>query len=376
MTGMSETRSKPADQVQSIISDFKIKNWLHSLGNGLYKIRPRFKDKHFWIVQFLIIVIAVVHDIIELGGYLHHLGVLYFVPVSLFFIPVVYAALYFGLAGSIATVIWAVIITIPNWIFWHEGLERIGVIFQMFLLFTVAIFAGRRVDREAEAKHKAEDASVLLGTYAAHILQGQEDERQRIARELHDQTLQTLSLMSQRLVSMEDKYSPLPSTVIKEVRQVQEMAEEATKDLRDFTRSIRPPILDDLGIVPSIRRLLIESTERTGMKGTFKLIGDERRLQQDIEVSIFRIIQEAIWNVERHSKATQVIVTMILNADETKIDVSDNGIGFEVPPMLSTFYADGKLGLLGMQERAKLIGGKLEIQSTPNTGTKISFQIT
>ncbi len=159
------------------------------------------------------------------------------------------------------------------------------------------------------------------------------------------------------------------------MRQIHEMAEEAIKELRDFTRSIRPPILDDLGLVPSIRRLLIESTERTGMKGTFKLIGDEMRLQEDIEVSIFRIIQEAIWNVERHSKAKQVIITMILNESETKIDVNDDGIGFDVPSKLSTFYTDGKLGLLGMQERAKLIGGKLEVKSAPNMGTNISFQM-
>ncbi len=372
---MSETRSKPADQVRSTVSDLIIKNWIHSLGNGLYKIRPRFKDKHFWIVQFLIIVITAIHDVIEMGGYLHHLEVLYFVPISLFLIPVVYAALYFGLAGSIATVIWATIITIPNWVFWHEGLERLGVIFQMSLLFTVAIFTGIRVDREAEARRKAEDTGALLGTYAAHVLQVQEEERQRIARELHDQTLQTLSLMSQRLVSMEDKYSSLPHAVNEEMRQIHEMAEEAIKELRDFTRSIRPPILDDLGLVPSIRRLLIESTERTGMKGTFKLIGDEMRLQEDIEVSIFRIIQEAIWNVERHSKAKQVIITMILNESETKIDVNDDGIGFDVPSKLSTFYTDGKLGLLGMQERAKLIGGKLEVKSAPNMGTNISFQM-
>jgi signal transduction histidine kinase len=320
-------------------------------------------------------VIAVAHDIIEAGGYLHHLGVLYFLPVSLFFVPVVYAALYFGFIGSIATVAWAIVITIPNWVFWHEGLERIGVIFQMCLLVTVAVFAGKRVDEEVKARHQAEEASHLLKTYAGHIVHAQEEERQRIARELHDQTIQTLSSISQRLAGMKDG-TFLPSTeMAKGVREVQEMAEQASKELRTFTRSIRPPVLDDLGMVPAVRRLLMESTERTGMKGIFKLVGEEQRLPQDIETGIFRISQEAIWNIERHSKATEVIVTITLTRAEARLDISDNGIGFTTSPALSSLYTSGKLGLLGMHERAELISGKFDIKTVPNEGTRISVSV-
>lgn len=372
---MSVAELEPAGQVQSRLFGSRIRSWLNSTGHWLYKYRPRYKDRQFWVVQALIIVIAVVHDVIEAGGYLHHLGGLYFLPITLFFVPVVYAALHFGLTGSLATVIWTVIITIPNWVFWHQGLERLGVISQMSLLVVVAIFAGRRVDREMAARHQAEDASEVLRTYAAHVVQAQEDERQRIALELHDQTIQALALISRRLADMKDRNPPLPSAVADEVRGVQEMVEEAVKELREFTRSIRPPILEDLGIVPSIRRLLIESTERTGMKGKFRLVGGERRLPESVEVGIFRIAQEAIWNVERHSKATEVIVIVTQASDEARLDVIDNGIGFNVPPLISSFYGAGKLGLLGMQERAESIGGKLEIQSIPDKGVVVGFSI-
>jgi signal transduction histidine kinase len=372
---MSEMRSVSASQVQSRFFGPKFRSWLHSAGNWLYKFRPRFKDRHFWIVQALVIVIAIVHDIIEVGGYLHHFDILYFLPVSLFFVPVVYAALHFGFVGSIATVIWAIVVTIPNWVFWHEGLERLGVIFQMSLLVAVSVFAGRRVDQETIAKRQAEDASYLLKTYAGHIVNAQEEERQRIAHELHDQTIQTLSLISQRLAVMKEGTFPQSTKVTKELKEVQEIAEQASKELRVFTRSIRPPVLDDLGIVPALRRLLIESTERTGMNGIFKLVGEEQRLPQDIEIGLFRIAQEGIWNVERHSKATELIVTMTLTRAEARLNISDNGIGFTTSPALGSLYTTGKLGLLGMYERAELIGGKFDIKTELNKGTTISISV-
>jgi signal transduction histidine kinase len=245
----------------------------------------------------------------------------------------------------------------------------------MSLLVAVAVFSGRRVDRETAARYQAEYAGKVLKTYAAHVMQAQEDERKKIAHELHDQTIQTLSLIARRLAGMKDRNSLLSSEMNEGVRDAHEMTEKAVKELRDFTRSIRPPILDDLGMVPAIRRSLIESTERTGMKGSFKLVGAERRLPQDIEVSMFRIAQEAIWNTERHSKATEIIITITQSSDEARIDISDNGIGFDVPPVPSSFYADGKLGLLGIEERAVLIGGKLKIKAIPNKGAMISISI-
>ena len=153
------------------------------------------------------------------------------------------------------------------------------------------------------------------------------------------------------------------------------MAEQASKELRVFTRSSRPPVLDDLGIVPAVRRLLIESTERTGMKGIFKLVGEERRLPQDIETGIFRIGQEAIRNSEHHSNATELTVTITLTGAEARLDISDNGIGFTTSPVLGSLYTAGRLGLLGMHERAELIGGRFEIKTVPNKGTTISISV-
>jgi signal transduction histidine kinase len=353
----------------------RLRKWVIDIYHRIYPYLPPLKSRKFWIAQGLVVVIAIMHDVIEIGGHLDSLHVLYFVPVSLFLLPVIYAAINFGFSGAMATSLWAIIITIPNWVFWHDGLERLGVIFQMSILVAVAILMGNRVDRENRALQQAKDASNAARVYASHVLQAQEKERKRIARELHDETIQMLALLYQQLSNIESSNPYLPPTVVKEMKESQRIAEQAMKELREFTRSIRPPILDDLGMIPSIRRLLIDLIKHTGIKHQFRLIGKERRLAQDIEVAIFRIAQEAIWNVKRHSKATEVMVTITLDKEEVRLRISDNGVGFDVPPMLNGFIATGSLGLLGMQERAELIDGKLEIYSDPRMGTSIVFSI-
>jgi hypothetical protein len=99
---MSEAKPELVSQVRSRLFGLKLGSWLNSVGYSLYRYRPKFKDWRFWVVQALIIVIALGHDIVEATGSLHHLGVLYFLPIALFFVPVVYAALHFGFTGSIA----------------------------------------------------------------------------------------------------------------------------------------------------------------------------------------------------------------------------------------------------------------------------------
>jgi signal transduction histidine kinase len=298
-------------------------------------------------------------------------------PISVFFLPVVYAALNFGLAGSIATVSWIVIVTIPNWVLWHQGLERLGVIFQMLIFVAVAVFVGQRVDREASERRKAETAGAALKAYAAHVVNVQEDERKNIARELHDQTIQTLVLLCRQLDSISVRES-LSSRVVQELGSAREISEGVVKSLRDFARNLRPPHLDDLGILDSISKLLLDFSDRTGIKGQLKLNWKERRLPPDTEVGLFRIAQEALWNVERHSRATEVTVILSFGASEVAMDISDNGVGFNVPNDLGDLSGKDHFGIVGMHERAELLGGKLEIQSDSEKGTTVlvSFPIT
>ena len=352
---------------------YRLREWVCDVYHRIRPYLPPLRSKKFWFAQALVIVIATIHGVIEIGGYFSNLHVLYFIPVSLFIVPVIYTTINFGFLGGMATTLWIIIITIPNWVILHQGLETMGSIFQMAILLVVTAIVGNRVDREKKAIQQTKEASNTARVFAAHVIQAQEEERKKIARELHDETIQMLTLLHQRLDSVESNTPSLPPAVVEGIKESRQIADKAIKELREFTRSIRPPILDDLGVVPAIRRLVIDSTKRLGIKNHFRFIGEERRLPQEIEEAMFRITQEAIRNVERHSKATEVMATITLDREEVRLRISDNGIGFNASHLSSNYYSTGKYGLLGMQERAELIDGKLEVHSNLGKGTTVVF---
>ena len=210
-----------------------------------------------------------------------------------------------------------------------------------------------------------------LRTYATYVTSAQEEERQRIARELHDETMQLVVLLCRRLDSVQASSENLPAELNDRLAEARETAEEVMRELRDFTKSLRPPILDDLGIVTSVRRLLSDLEERSEMAGHLEVEGRERRLLSDTELGLFRIAQEALHNAERHSEAAEINITFTFGEDETRLEVADNGAGFSPADALGGFAASGRLGLTSMRERAELLGGRLEIQSSPGHGTRV-----
>ncbi len=327
---------------------------------------PKFRHKYFWAVQGIVLLIAGVHDFVEVTGLLPHLGALYFLPITLFFIPVIYAAFRFGFFGSIATVVWITLITIPNWVLWHHGMQRWGVIFQITVLSGISLFAGHWVDREKEARQRARD-------YAARVVRAQEEERRKVAKDLHDDTIQSLLLVCRQLDSIKE---PAGSSGLSQVssdglQRARSSIEDIVGSIRNFIKDLRPPILDDLGLVASVRRMTTNFRERTGVDCSFTIEGEDRRLDADLEVDLFRIVQESLWNVEKHAHATKVSVVLSFGERDVKLEVNDNGVGFAVPQTLDGLAGSDKLGLIGMSERAEQRGGRLEILSVPGTGSRI-----
>ncbi len=226
---------------------------------------------------------------------------------------------------------------------------------------------------------KSRDELVLrneeLKAYTAYVVRIQEEERQRISRELHDDAVQSLVLLCRRLDSALDTGEPLPPLHNDRLLEIKNMAQEIIDGLRDFTKALRPPILDDLGMVTSIRRMVTDITEREVAKGQLKVTGEERRLPSETELGIFRIAQEALRNVEHHAEATRVRVTITFTDDEVRLDVVDNGIGFSLSTVSGNPVASGQLGLISMQERAGLLGGWLKIKSAPGEGTRVTVSV-
>ena len=151
------------------------------------------------------------------------------------------------------------------------------------------------------------------------------------------------------------------------------MTEELVASLRSFTRDLRPPALDDLGAVASIRRLLDHLEARSGIQWDMKVKGTQRRLHRDTELGLYRIAQEAIRNVERHAQATAIWVNLSFHPNTVALQVRDNGKGFAWPQPKAG--PNSGLGLIGIQERATHLAGAVVVESAPGQGAVISATI-
>ncbi|MCX6056635.1 MAG: sensor histidine kinase, partial [Chloroflexi bacterium] len=202
------------------------------------------------------------------------------------------------------------------------------------------------------------------------ITSAQEEERLRLARELHDDTIQSVIALKQRVQLAERLVKDQKGK--QSLRELEGLAEQTVENLRRIIRALRPIYLEDLGLVTALEMLARESKT---IHVDFQRAGQEKRLDHEVELALYRIAQEALSNVARHSKASQVTLKIIFSEMEFVLEVSDNGIGFDLPSSPTDFAPSGHFGLLGMKERAELIGGRLEIQSETDKGTRLSVRV-
>ena len=147
------------------------------------------------------------------------------------------------------------------------------------------------------------------------------------------------------------------------------------EDVRRLSLDLRPSVLDDIGLVPALRWLTDHLNQEGGIETKIAVYGAERKLSSEIEVTTFRIVQEALNNARRHSKATEAIVTLEFAPESLEITVRDNGDGFSLSETIGKLATEGKLGLIGMQQRAQFLHGALHISSRPGEGTSVSIEI-
>lgn len=220
---------------------------------------------------------------------------------------------------------------------------------------------------------KVRAAQRNLHSYIGAITAGQEEERRRLARELHDDTIQSLIALKQRvqLAQLATKNGSTDATLT----EVVSLTEQAIENVRRQTRALRPIYLEDLGLVTALEMLTRETSQTVGIPVEFQRHGIEKRLSPNVELALYRIAQEALNNVSRHAQASQASLNITFNPQEIVMQVSDNGIGFEVPNSPAEFAPSGHFGLLGLYERAELIGAKLEIHSAPGQGTRVTVHL-
>jgi PAS domain S-box-containing protein len=208
--------------------------------------------------------------------------------------------------------------------------------------------------------------------YLSQVLKAQESERLRVARELHDDTAQALTGLSRRLDMLASSKSDLPPDTLKRLDELREQTDAILAGVRRFSQDLRPPVLDDLGLLPALKWLAVALEEQDGISANIRMLGDPRRLPRDAELTLFRIAQEALSNVRKHSQATAVELTLDFRDGGVSMTVADNGKGFSLQHATSDLASSGKLGVIGMQERARLLGGTLTVDSAPDEGTRIT----
>jgi signal transduction histidine kinase len=211
--------------------------------------------------------------------------------------------------------------------------------------------------------------------YIAAITRGQEEERKRLARELHDDTTQALIALNQQ-VEMAQKVLDLdPTRAIERLAQVHQMLAETLESVRRFSRDLRPIYLEDLGFLPALEMLAQEADQEENLSVQMAVSGASRRLPPDLELTAYRIVQEALNNVVQHAQASQAWIKVRFEAEHLILSVRDDGQGFEAPDLPDALARRGHFGLMGIQERAFLYGGQMSIRSTPGEGTEVIVQI-
>ncbi len=450
----------------------------------LWGLRPPIHRMQFWIVQAGVAAVAVFHV-----GFLDDLrarlplGYPPSITAILLLVPVIYAALNFGVRGAVATSLWATFLMVPDVAMEHaDDLRKAWIEVSVLLVVNaVAIVVGQRVERELRARRRAEAAlrsseiaqrryralfeqqrdpllivdgsgivseanaaaRALFGDtrgraltqlplpaveqagaeatepfsltdplgvphwyikstrlvslttdtqttqveltdvtherhrqeeqrdYTARLLTVQEEERRRLARELHDDPLQTLMFLVRSLGELADAAS-LPADAAAQVRRDSELADAVVAALRKVIRGLRPPVLDDLGIVAALKHLAAEVQERCKLPVEVRVHGTEIRLPAQTELTLFRVTQEALSNSVRHAHADHAVVHLRFGADIT-LSVIDDGVGVDTTSRLPT--QTGGLGIPGMRERLSLLDGSFTVRPGPTGGTVVSARV-
>jgi signal transduction histidine kinase len=211
--------------------------------------------------------------------------------------------------------------------------------------------------------------------YIAAITQGQEEERRRLARELHDETAQALIALRQQVEMAQRTLARDPDRASRRLDQVRAALAETLEGIRRFSRDLRPIYLEDLGFIPALEMLARETGQERAPEFRFSVTGPVRRLPPDLELAVYRIVQEALNNVVQHAQADQARVEVRFEDQHLVLSVLDDGRGFEPPDLPDALAREGHFGLMGIQERALLYGGQLTIRSTVGEGTDLSVRL-
>lgn len=291
----------------------------------------------------------------------------------LLLVPILYAILTLGWKQS-SVVLLVLLACIANHII-HWTFHAASA-FTSFAFLAVPGLAGIGIEltvlaRQKETRALAEKEEQRLA-FMKQIFRAQESERRRIAQGLHDGVTQTILGNASLARSLRDKlHNETDEDSLRDLSAIEDNSLLVAEDIRRICRDLRPSALDHLGFVPSIRWLVDNFREETGIEVEFSSEGDSQEITPDVSTALFRIVQESLNNIRQHAKATKLTMRLKFIDSNVSIRIQDNGNGFALPEHISSLGTKGKFGLIGLHERAQSIGARLEIETHLGYGTEI-----
>lgn len=356
-----------------------------------------FRKPSFWFILIVLVLITIphYHELLEhpwfLTPLISSLGLdRHAFERIIYLAPIVWAGFLFSWRGAFVTSLVALACMLPRAIFISQHLtDSLVESSAVFIIGNVLAISFHSLRKEREYRSKLEiatqtlqeDAEKLremqknLRFFLYQVTKAQEEERKRISHELHDDTIQTLVVLSRRLDTMASENKELSADSRHELEEIWQQINDIIKEVRRLSQDLRPAALDRLGLSPALECLASQVTEHSGIATNVSVVGKQRRLPEEIELVLFRITQEALRNIWRHSQANKAEIMVKFDKNKVKVNVTDNGQGFHVPDKIEDLARQGKLGLAGMYERAQLIGGTLKISSKEGKGTDVIIEL-
>jgi signal transduction histidine kinase len=273
-----------------------------------------------------------------------------------------------------------------NFINQHTFSELFGFPIQMFravtavaaALFVIRFLRAFQVETErkiaqlqAAQLEESQQREILRGELFRRVVAAQEAERQRIARDLHDETGQSLTAIGMGLRGLSSKLSTRSKDAAGTLHKLETLTADSLKELQRLISDLRPSHLDDLGLAAALRWYANRIQEHSPLSIRVDIVGDEHDLDEVMKIAVFRIIQESLNNIIKHANATHVNIYVRFEEKQVRINVRDNGIGFDLDSVKHRLTNRPSLGLAGMEERAALLGGSVSVQSRPGYGTEV-----
>ncbi len=435
-------------------------------------LRPPIHDARFWVIQLVVVAIVIVHFFFDVHPALLGGALVDSVPVAALVLPIGYAGMRYGFAGSFATAAWATLLWLPDLLLPHDEGHVLPDVMNLVIVLAISFVFGQVIESERFAHRRIEEATTralavekgyhqlfeanhspilvvddthvvrdanpaaraafgddvvgvscrdllhcdvndLAGSvltrpdgrdyridvtsmpgadgqhlrqvtfedvteerheqrqaryFAQLVVQVEEDQRRRLARELHDEPLQLFLHLARRLEAMAET-TAVPEVVSRELADARRQALDAASRLRTLSRDLRPPALDELGLVAALASLVADLDDNEEADVDLEADDLAGRLSPELELAAFRITQESLRNALRHAGASHVVVRLRKGPTALTLTITDNGRGFD-PDQPRGEAAAPSLGLVGMRERARLLGGTFDVHSS-GTGTTI-----